>query len=125
MNSIDQQQITLMLPTSKGIEVIDIRSIIRVEAISNYSKLYFCSGKTLVVAKVLSKLQEVLAAACHGEMLGELHFIRVHRTHLINKNFICQYINGNGGKVKLHNGEQIDVSKRRKNHFLQCFCAAA
>jgi DNA-binding LytR/AlgR family response regulator len=43
----------LLLPTCTGIELIDINAVIRIEAISNYSKLYFINGKTLVVAKVL------------------------------------------------------------------------
>ena len=52
-------------------------------------------------------------------------FIRIHRTHLVNKNFIHQYIKDGSGKVKLYNGELIDISKRKKSYFLQCWYAAA
>lgn len=107
---------TLTLPTCKGLEVIDTSTIIRVEAMSNYSKLFFINGKTLVVAKVLHWFEQSLSA---------IQFIRTHRTHLINKNYIRQYIDESGGKIRLHNGEYIDVSKRKKSHFLKCWFEAA
>jgi hypothetical protein len=43
----------LLLPNSTSTAVIAINNIIRIEAISNYSRLFFVNGKTLVVAKVL------------------------------------------------------------------------
>jgi two-component system, LytTR family, response regulator len=101
----------LLLPTSKGIEAIDISTIVRIEAISNYSKLYFTNGKTLVVAKVLQWFDLTLNPSSQSEE-GSCMFLRIHRSHLINKNFIHQYINGEGGKVKLLNGELTDESKR-------------
>jgi len=99
----------LIIPAIGGYEIVDTGSIIRIEAISNYSRLYFANGKTMVVSKVLRWFEEQLVLQ---------PFIRTHRTHLINRNFICYYINGNRGKVQLLNGEWIDVSKRKKSHFL-------
>lgn len=99
----------ILLPDSSGMAVIDIGSIIRIQAISNYSKLFFTNGKKLVVAKVLKRFEEELAFN---------DFIRPHRTHLVNKKFILRYIDGEGGKIELRNGELIDVSKRRKPGFL-------
>jgi two-component system LytT family response regulator len=117
---------TLILPTCKGLEFIDTSTIVRVEAMSNYSKLFFNDGKTLVVAKVLHWFEERLTpnpSPLPGE--GGRVFIRTHRTHLINKNFIRQYIHADGGKIRMHNGECIDVSKRKKSHFLKCWHSTA
>jgi LytTr DNA-binding domain len=100
----------LVLPTCKGIEVIDIADIIRIKAISNYSKLIFANGKTLVVAKLLRWFEAKLPAD---------QFIRIHRTHIVNKNFIQQRINGKTDAIKMSNGELIDVSRRKKIHFFQ------
>jgi two-component system, LytTR family, response regulator len=113
----------LLLPTCKGIEAIDTRCVIRIEAISNYSKLFFSNGKTLVVAKVLHWFESRLSPlSTERQQAGD--FLRIHRTHLVNKNFIRQYVNGAGGKVKLYNGEMIDVSKRKKNYFLRYWYTA-
>lgn len=111
---------SIKVPTSDGIITINMDEIIRVQAISNYSKLYFAgdgkSGrKTLVVAKVLRWFEENLVSE---------NFVRVHRTHLVNRKYISDFINSpvhpaNGGKLFLSNGELIEVSKRKKPFFLK------
>ncbi|MEO6253057.1 MAG: LytTR family transcriptional regulator DNA-binding domain-containing protein, partial [Ferruginibacter sp.] len=63
------------LPTCKGIMVIPVQQIIRIQSISNYSKLFFKDGRTLVVAKVLHWFQQ---------QTGLFSFVRIHRTHFVN-----------------------------------------
>lgn len=76
--------------------------IIRIQASSNYSRIY-CSDEQfpIIVAKVLSWFQEHLPADS---------FIRTHRTHLINRQFIDKKM---GNHFLLQNGESICISKRR------------
>lgn len=104
----------LFLPTSTGIELIQISSLIRVEAISNYSKLFFNSPggivKTLVVAKVLKWFEQVLA---------DKGFARIHRSHLINVSHIEGFNNHHHLKVVLQNHEQIDISRRKRSSVLK------
>ena len=106
-SSLSTTAAVLLLPTCKGLEVIDPTSIIKIEALSNYSRLYFASGKRLVVAKVLYWFEERLAV--NG-------FIRVHRSHLINKNHIRTCC---AGMVVLLSGETVAVAKRKRAGFLQ------
>ena len=112
-------QTHMLLPTCKGIEVIYINEIVRIEALSNYSKLFFANNKTLVVAKVLRWFEERLLIAPQTSGLPVETFLRIHRKHLINKNFIRQYVSGKGGKIELSSGEWFDVSKRKKSDFLK------
>jgi len=105
----------LKILTCKGMVLVDVSSIIRIEAISNYSKIFFTNGKTLVVAKVLRWFEDILE---------DKRFLRIHRTHIVNRSFIRDYANGtvrsaSGGTVYLSNGECIDVSKRKKPLFLK------
>jgi two-component system, LytTR family, response regulator len=95
-----------LLPTCNGTELITISNIIRIEAISNYSKLFFTNNKTLVVAKVLQWFDVLLA---------EKGFIRIHRSHLINSSCINSYDNNNQHKIILQNQEQIDISRRKRS----------
>jgi two-component system, LytTR family, response regulator len=107
----------LYLPTTSFRHIIDVKEIVRVQSISNYSKIFFSDGRTLVVAKLLRWFEEQLQTR---------DFIRVHRTHLVNLDYICQYrANKGGSKLGLTNGEQIDVSRRKaaflkllKDHFV-------
>jgi two-component system, LytTR family, response regulator len=106
----------LLLPSCKGLETIDINTIVRIKAISNYSKLYFENGKSLVVAKVLRWFEIALTGR---------QFIRIHRGHLINPLFIDQCLLKCGAKVILRNGECIDIAKRKKNDILKYWQEAA
>ena len=109
MTSI-QSKNHLFLQTSKGLEIIELKALVRIEAISNYSKIHFVNGKTLVVSKVLKWFEETLADA---------QFIRVHRTHIVNKVFIHRYIKDDGYKIGLINGDLVDVSRRKKMLVIQ------
>ena len=91
-------------------QVIRVESIIRVQSISNYSKLFFQNGKTLVVAKVLRWFEERLSAH---------KFVRIHRTHLVNSGCMRGFNGNNIVEIELTNGERFTVSRRKKNSFLQ------
>lgn len=114
MKPIQAQFIPLLLRTNKGVVIVNSDSIIRIEAVSNYSKIYFDNGKTMVIAKLLRWFEEQLTMQ---------QFIRVHRTHLVNRNFISNYTAGTVGKIKLVNGELIEVARRKKMHFLRSLAA--
>lgn len=100
------QKKSIILTTYYGKEAIFFDSILRVEAISNYSKLFFTDGKTLVVAKVLHWFEE--------NLLQE-QFIRVHRSHLINIIYIQQY-NSKGNKmIRLKDESLFQVARRKQS----------
>ena len=101
---------SILVPSDRGLQVINIHSIIRVQSISNYSKLFFKNGKTLVVAKVLRWFEERLATH---------QFVRIHRTHLVNRSCLRTYNNSNTVEIELTNGEKFTVARRKRNLFLQ------
>ncbi|HZH64869.1 MAG TPA: LytTR family DNA-binding domain-containing protein [Flavisolibacter sp.] len=101
MNKTDA---VLLLPTDRGTKIILVNTLIRVEAISNYSKLYFSNGSTLVVARVLRRFEVSLMAG---------HFLRIHRSHLVNKLWLRSLDYNDGCRVSLQNGDVLPVSRRR------------
>lgn len=79
--------------------------IIRVQAQSNYCKIYFTNETgSVVVSKVLHLVQAKLPADM---------FVRVHRSHLINRLFIKSVSGTHTKTVELTNGEFVSVSRRR------------
>jgi len=94
----------LMLNTSTGSFLIDTNTIVRIEASSNYSKLYFSNGTMLLTAKVLKWFEE---------RLPQQEFTRLHRSHLVNNCFL-QFHQSTGNAFELKNGKIIQVSRRRK-----------
>jgi two-component system LytT family response regulator len=104
----------IILNTSRGIFLIDANIIIRVEASSNYSKVFFSDGKMLITAKLLCWFEE---------QLGEESFIRLHRSHLINNRYL-QLLKCSGKSVELQNGKTVPVSRRRKKEVLKKLAVA-
>jgi two-component system LytT family response regulator len=45
--------------------------------------------------------------------------VRIHQSHLINLNFVERYIKGDGGSVIMSDGSEVEVSRRRKDLFLE------
>lgn len=92
------------IPTNKGIKVVMPENIVRIEANSNYCKIYFDNEVPLTVAKVLKWFEEKLPEDC---------FYRIHRGHIVNRRFIT---NVSANKLlTLMNGEQLQISKRKKS----------
>lgn len=102
----------IMLTTCNGMMIIPVQQIIRIQSISNYSKLFFRNAspatggrKTIVMAKVLRWFQNHPALSS---------FVRIHRGHLINIEYINSYYGGHSGILCLHNGEKLIVARRKK-----------
>ncbi len=100
----------IAVPTSEGLEFIQIKNIVHIESSSNYSKIFMVGGKQMLVTKLLKDFED---------MLLPYRFYRVHNSHLINMNYIQKYIRGEGGQVVLQNGDVVDVSRRKKEEFLK------
>ncbi|MEK7226856.1 MAG: LytTR family DNA-binding domain-containing protein [Bacteroidota bacterium] len=100
----------IAVPTSEGLEFIQIKNIVHIESSSNYSKIFLVSGKNMLVTKLLKDFEDILFP---------YRFYRVHNSHLINLKYIQKYIRGEGGQVVLQNGDVVDVSRRKKEEFLK------
>lgn len=94
--------------------LIDTNTIERIEASSNYSKIFFSDGKILVTAKLLSWFEDQLQTES---------FTRLHRSHLINNRYLLMHQSA-GKSLELQNGKIIPVSRRRKKTVLQKLAAA-
>jgi two-component system LytT family response regulator len=98
----------IALPTLEGLVFVNVKDIIYCEASSNYTKIYTSDEKYLV-SKTLKE---------YDELLSDHNFFRIHNSYLININSIKKYVKGEGGYVVLNNNVSLDVSKRKKEAFL-------
>ena len=108
--AVKSQEEKIAIPTSEGLEFINIKNIMHIESSSNYSKIFFTDGKNLLVTKLLKDFED---------MLVPYNFFRVHNSHLINLTYMKKYIRGEGGQVVMQNGDVIDVARRKKEEFLK------
>ena len=100
----------IVLSSIDGFTVVKIGEIIRCEADSNYTKVYFTNGKTFLASRNLSHFEDLLSG---------LFFVRAHHKHLVNLAHVKRYIKGRGGFVEMADGVQIEVSARKKDEFME------
>jgi two-component system LytT family response regulator len=95
----------LALPTAEGVYLVDKASIVRVEAMSNYSTFYLNDHKKIVVSKTLKEYENVLTDA---------FFLRINRSVIVNLAYIIKYRKGDGGTLEMSDGTEVEVSASRK-----------
>ena len=103
------QNYNLAIPTSDGLIFVKIANIIYCEASSNYTEIFTRDGKKHIVSRTLKEYEELLV---------DHHFFRIHNSYVVNLNCIKKYVRGDGGHVIMSNDVSLDVSKRRKEAFL-------
>ena len=99
----------IALPTLDGIIFVKIKEILRCESDNNYTNIFLQDGKKIIVSKTLKE---------YDEMLSPFNFFRIHKSHLINLAFLARYRKGDGGYVEMEDGAELEVSRRRKEEFL-------
>jgi len=60
LNKTGSQDQKIAVPTWEGLEFILIKNVIRIESSSNYSRLVFANGESLLVTKQLKEFEELL-----------------------------------------------------------------
>ncbi len=93
------------LSTNRGVLVFKQADIIRLEASGNYTIFYFHNQKPTLGSYTLSDFESRLNPA---------YFLRVHKSHLVNLDYVTKYTKGDGGVLTLHDGTEIPVSRSRK-----------
>lgn len=103
-------EMRLCLPTFKGFIVLKLHEIIYCEAERSYTVFHLDNGKTIMVSKPLLD---------YDVMLKDTSFFRVHKSFLVNMDHVREYERGEGGTVIMDNGMEIEVSRRRKELFVE------
>ena len=103
----EKQQV--ILPTLEGFEVVKMEQIYRLRGNGNFTDLYLNDGTKKMVCRFLKHFSEILP----------LPFLRVHKSHIINMNYVKSY--NKGGFVTLSDGSEIEVSSTYKEEFLKNF----
>ncbi len=100
MQTIDER---ITIATAGGRYFFSPKEIVRLEASSNYTNIFFTNHKKMLSATVLKKFATLL------EPMG---FVRTHRTHLVNRQYIhCVSQNGN---IIMKDASLAEISRRKR-----------
>ena len=103
-------EMRLCLPTLKGFIVLKLDEIIYCEAERSYTIFHLEGKKVVTVSRPLIEYEH---------LLEDTSFLRIHKSFLINMQHVKEYQKGEGGLVILSDGTEIEVSRRKKDMFLE------
>lgn len=110
LNPLPDSKGKVALPTFTGYQLEKVNSIMYCAADQNYTKIFTNRGETILVSKPLSYLEEILPKDT---------FFRIHKSHLVNLNYIKSYNRTEGFQITLDDGTILDVATRRNQDFLK------
>ena len=95
---------SLLIINHKTSRKVLIKDVIFLKGDINYSIVYLENGKKKILPHTLKFYEEFLGT--HG-------FLRVHRTYLINPDYVVEYCEEKE-IVKMRNGHEANIARRRK-----------
>lgn len=102
-------EMQLCIPDLQGFQVVQISDIIYCEAENTYTCFFLKNNREIVASRPLIDYET---------MLEDSGFIRIHKSTLINMKHVKEYQKGEGGVVIMSNDKALDVSRRKKEHFM-------
>jgi two-component system LytT family response regulator len=108
INQTDRPKIALASP--EGISFVELDDILRCQSDKSYTIFVLTSGKKICTSKNLGEYEQILE---------EYGFIRVHRSHLVNKLFIKGLTRGKNPNLIMTQGDPVPVSNSKKEEILK------
>lgn len=99
-----------VLPTSEGLEYVNIDDVILIKAEGSYSELLLSGGKRKLVAKVLKDF--------HERLYGHA-FFRSHNSFLVNLKHVKKLLKKDGGCIEMSDGSIASLSRKNVDIFKQ------
>ncbi len=112
MKNINSQLQKMVIPTINGFNVVELKDIVRCESDRSYTAFHFTDKKSILLSKAIGDFED---------LLDEHNFMRVHQSHLINLAHVKSYTKGRGGSVEMSDGSIIDISRNKREEFIEKF----
>lgn len=101
----------LAIATVEGIHYKQVKDVIRLEAQQSYTEFSFINDKKIVASSNLGEFIE--------QFENYSDFMKVHRSHLVNLNFVKTYVKTEGGYLLMADDSQVSVSRLYKDELLE------
>ena len=101
----------IAIATMEGILLFPAGDIVRVEAMGSYAYVHFSNKQKILASRSLAEFETQLSE--------DPSFFRVHKSHIINLDYVTKYIRGAGGYVEMYDGSSVEVSRRNKADFMK------
>ncbi len=99
----------IALNSADKVHLVYINDIVRCESQGGYTIFYLKNKEQIIDTKNLKEYEH---------LLEEYSFIRVHHSHLINFNYLKEYVKKDGGYAVMTDNSKVPVSFRKRNNLL-------
>jgi len=100
----------IVLPVSDGYEIINLNDIIYLKAEGSYTNIFLKANTCLLASKNLKHFQFILE--------GASNFFRIHRSIIVNINFVKKLYRNEGAVAILANNDEVPVAVDRIDDLL-------
>ena len=109
---VSQYSDNLMITHTNGYFFINTSDIIWLEASINYCTIYLNDKEPITISKTLKSI---------SEQLNPKYFVRIHKTYMINLNYVKEYKSSSSGEgvVVLSDDLELNVAVSKRAEFRQ------
>lgn len=105
---VDKKDFKLALPTLQGTYFYKPEDILRLEGEGGYTNFFFADKTSLLTTYTIKHYENILI---------NYGFIRVHKSHLVNKSHVINY--RVDGMLTMSDFSKVEISRRRREEVLE------
>lgn len=98
----------LTIPEQSGFRLVNVADLMFLQADDNYTILFLTGDRKIVATRTLGEFEKILEGP---------DFFRIHKSTLINLNFLVGYSSFQGNFAELKDGSRLDISRRKLAEF--------
>ena len=108
----EQAKKKIILKTFDNIHLVKVKDIVYLESDGRYTTVWLATGDHVIISETLKH---------YHEMLNDMGFYRLHKSYLINLEYIQRFEKAEGGYVILEGGAKVPVASRKREDLLELF----
>jgi two-component system, LytTR family, response regulator len=108
LQSRNSQVTKLTIPEQSGFRLVNVADLLYLQAYDNYTVLYLIGEQKITSTRTLGEFERILEGP---------EFFRIHKSTIINLNFLVGYSSFQGNFAVLKDGSRLDISRRKLPEF--------
>ena len=100
----------LALPYNEGLMLVAYDDIIKCQADRAYCTFHLVNNQKILISKSMKTFEASLL---------EHHFVKVHKSTIVNLRYVQKYLRGKGGQLLMSDGSMVLVSVRKKEDLMR------
>lgn len=108
LQSKERHVASITITEQFGFRLVNLSELMYLQADNNYTVLYLTGERVITATKTLGEFEKILESP---------EFYRIHKSTIINLNFLAGYSSFQGNYVDMRNGTSLDISRRKVPEF--------